>query len=70
VDSKQTGLESDEAVWEHLNKQIERSTMREGNSFHFYQKREIKKSRIFLFYSSIVIFPSACWYHKLLLGTI
>jgi hypothetical protein len=27
VDSKQTGLESDEVVWEHLNKGIERSTI-------------------------------------------
>jgi hypothetical protein len=27
VDSKQTGLESDEAVWEHLNKEIERRTI-------------------------------------------
>ena len=27
VDSKQTGLESDEAVWEYLNKEIERSTI-------------------------------------------
>jgi len=43
--------------------------MREGNSFHFYQKREIKKSRKF-FYSSIVIFSPNCWYYKLLLGTI
>jgi hypothetical protein len=27
VDSKQIGLEFDEAVWEHLNKEIERSAI-------------------------------------------
>jgi phosphoribosylaminoimidazole carboxylase (NCAIR synthetase) len=62
VDSKQTGLESDEAVGEHLNKEIERSTIanERENSLHFYQKREIKKSRT-IFYSSIVILSSDCW---------
>ena len=56
---------------EHLNKEIESSTIanERENSLHFYQKREIKKSRT-IFYSSIVIFSSDCWYYKLLLGTI
>ena len=46
MDLKQTGLEADEAVWAHLNKQKKKKTKRSAREkfiLFLLKKREIKK---------------------------